>query len=127
MIDKGRAIFGVERVEIGGARPHNVTKVGIVPGGGDDTDLFAEAESLGAEAYVTGEWYTRTTPADHAGRRWAEANRGKCRVYAEQTGMALLGFSHAASEFLVMTRHMAAFFEAKGVPVHCLKQSDWWR
>ena len=96
-------------------------------GGGDEVELFEEAESLGAQAYITGEWFTRTTPADEAGKAWAAANRAACKSYAETSSMALLGFSHAASEYLVMKRQMAGYFRAKGLDVVCLEQTHWWR
>lgn len=41
--------------------------------------------------------------------------------------MALLGFSHAATEFLVMKRQMTGYFRGRGLQVECLEQSDWWR
>jgi len=41
--------------------------------------------------------------------------------------MALLGFSHAATEFLVMKEQMAGYFQRRGLQVECLEQSDWWR
>jgi hypothetical protein len=41
--------------------------------------------------------------------------------------MALLGFSHAATEFLVMERQMAGYFQRHGLHLECLAQSDWWR
>jgi putative NIF3 family GTP cyclohydrolase 1 type 2 len=127
LADRGREVFGVDRVEIGGARPDPIIRVAILPGGGDETELFEEAQNLGAQAYITGEWYTRTTPADKAGQAWAKANRAACQSYAESSSMALLGFSHAATEFLVMTTQMADLFRRKGLRVLCLEQPDWWR
>jgi len=127
LVERGKQIFGVDRVEIGGARPASITRVAVVAGGADTPRLMTEAEELGAQAYITGEWYPRTSPPDEAGREWAKTNLVACRAFAEQTGMALLGFSHPATEFLVMKRHMAEFFKGYGLPVECLPQSDWWR
>jgi putative NIF3 family GTP cyclohydrolase 1 type 2 len=127
LVNKGKEVFGVDRAEIGGARPAIISKVAIVAGGGDDPEVLEEAERLGAEAYITGEWYTRTMPQDEGGKRWAEANRAACRAYAEASKMALLGFSHAATEYLVMKRQMAGYFRRRGLQVVCLEQSDWWR
>jgi putative NIF3 family GTP cyclohydrolase 1 type 2 len=127
LITRGKEIFQVERVEVGGARPASIERVAIVAGGGDDVDLMAEAEARGAEAYITGEWYTRTRPVAASEQEWAERNRLACQTYAASSGMALLGFSHAASEFLVMERQMAGLFGGMGLPVECLAQTDWWR
>lgn len=127
LIAKGIEIFGVERVIVGGAAPEVITRMAMVPGGGDDPELMEEAETLGAQAYITGEWYTRTVPSEELDRDWAKANRAACQSYAQTSKMALLGFSHAATEFLVMKRQMAAHFQRSGLQVECLKQSDWWR
>jgi hypothetical protein len=127
LIARGKKVFGVGRVEVGGAEPPSITRVAIVAGGGDDVELMEEAEALGAQAYITGEWYTRTMPSEKSERAWAEANRAACQAYAKSTGMALLGFSHAATEFLVMVVQMSGYFQRKGLPVECLAQSDWWR
>jgi putative NIF3 family GTP cyclohydrolase 1 type 2 len=127
LVNRGKQIFGVDRVEIGGARPETITRVAIVAGGGDETALFEEAEGSGAQAFITGEWITRTRPPDEQGQAWATANRAACRAYAKTTGMALLAFSHAATEFLVMKGHMTSYFGRKSLPTTCLEQSDWWR
>ena len=127
LMARGKEIFGVERAEVGGARPDEITRVAIVAGGGDDVELMEQAEGLGAQAYITGEWYTRTNPPGASERQWAETNRAACQTYAQSSPMALLGFSHAATEFLVMERHMAGWFRRRGLPAECLRQSDWWR
>lgn len=127
LVSKGRAIFGVERVEIGGAKPAIVRRIAIVAGGGDDPKLLEEAEQGGAQAYITGEWYTRTLPVAPDEKAWAESNKAACLAYADRSGMVLLGFSHAASEHLVMKGHMVRYFEARGVRAASLEPSDWWR
>lgn len=127
VVRRGKKVFGVERVETGGARPSYINKVAIVAGGGDDPELLEEAERMGAQAFITGEWYTRTTPRDERGKEWAARNRAACKAYAESSKMALLGFSHAATEYLVMKTQMTDHFREKGVEVVCLEQSDWWR
>ena len=127
LVANGKEIFGVDRVEVGGAEPGTITRVAIVAGGGDDVEVMEEAESRGAEAYITGEWYTRTLPVEASEREWAETNRAACEAYAASSKMAMLGFSHAATEFLVMKTHMAPWFRKRGLKVECVEQSDWWR
>jgi len=39
----------------------------------------------------------------------------------------MLGFSHAATEYLVMKGHMADYFRRRDLEVECLAQTDWWR
>jgi putative NIF3 family GTP cyclohydrolase 1 type 2 len=127
LVSRGRSVFGVDRVEIGGGKPAIIRRIAIVAGGGDDPELLEEAEQRGAQAYITGEWYTRTLPKDPEEQEWVEANKVACLAYAEGSSMALLGFSHAASEYLVMKGQMVGFFDAKGVRATSLEQSDWWR
>jgi putative NIF3 family GTP cyclohydrolase 1 type 2 len=127
LIAAGQEAFGVERVEVGGAEPAQITRVAVVAGGGDDVEVMEEAEALGAEAYLTGEWHTRTTPLEESERHWAETNKAACLEYAESSKMTMLGFSHAATEFLVMRTQMADWFRGRGLHVACLEQSDWWR
>ena len=66
-------------------------------------------------------------PVEESERHWTETNRAACPAYAASSGMAMLGFSHAANEFLVMRSQMADHFRRRGLLVECLKQSDWWR
>jgi putative NIF3 family GTP cyclohydrolase 1 type 2 len=127
LVSQGRAIFGVDRVEVGGGKPAIIRRIAIVAGGGDDPDLLEEAEQRGAQAYITGEWYTRMVPVDPEEKEWVETNKAACLAYAEGSRMALLGFSHAASEYLVMKGQMVRFFETRGVGATSLEQSDWWR
>lgn len=127
LIGEGQKYFGVSHVEVGGKSIDVIKKVAIVAGGGDDIELFREAEELGAEVYITGEWYTRTQPRDEDGKRWAKANRLECLNYAARSSMAFLGFSHAATEYLVMRREIKSYFRKKGVFVRCIPQADWWK
>jgi len=127
LVRTGQEVFGVYRVEIGGADPGIASRVAIVAGGGDEVELFEEAERLDAQVYITGEWWTRTTPPGDEEEEWAEGNRAACKAHAGQSQMAFLGFSHAASEFLVMKSQMADYFRQRGLGVVCLERDDWWR
>ena len=127
LVARGKHLFGVDRVEVGGPKPVAITKVAIVAGGGDDIEDLQEAERLGAQAYITGDWHPRLQPTPPNNRRWAENRNAECHAFASQTKMALLGFSHAASEFLVMKTQLAPYFRQHGLPVTCLEQPDWWR
>ncbi|MBN2387258.1 MAG: Nif3-like dinuclear metal center hexameric protein [Anaerolineales bacterium] len=127
LIETGQRVFGVERVEVGGGRPERITKVAVVAGGGDDLEDLRTAEALGAQAYLTGEWHPRLQPGREEARLWAAERNAVCREFAAGTTMALLGFSHAASEFLVMEAQMKPYFEELGLQVTCLPQLDWWR
>jgi putative NIF3 family GTP cyclohydrolase 1 type 2 len=125
--DVGKRVFGVDRVERGGSDPGPVSRAAVVPGGGDDPMLLQEAEQLGAQAYISGEWYTRVRPPDEGSRRWAEENTAACRAYARKSQMALLAFSHAATEHLAMELQMAPYFREMGLRAFCVRPADWWR
>jgi putative NIF3 family GTP cyclohydrolase 1 type 2 len=127
LVAKGKRIFGVDRVEVGGAKPVTITKIAIVAGGGDDLEDLREAERLGAQAYITGDWHPRLQPTRPSDRQWAESRNAERQAFAGQTKIALLGFSHAASEFLVMKTQLTPYFRQHGLPVTCLEQPDWWR
>ena len=126
-IERGKEVFGVDRVEVGGAARGEIERVAIVAGGGDSCAILAEAEQLGAQAYVTGIWYPETVQLDEQGRAFMETSRVALREYAATSEMALLGFSHAATESLVMRTQMVDFFSRQGAEAVCLEQSDWWR
>ena len=81
-----------------------------------------EAESKGAQAYVTGEIHDRIVDDD--GRRLL----AETRAFASQTPMALIGVSHAASEHLVMETQMPEWFTSRfQVQVVPIPPSTWWR
>jgi putative NIF3 family GTP cyclohydrolase 1 type 2 len=127
LVRQVRNVFGVERVDLGGAQPERVTRLAIVAGGGDDVELFQAAEAWGADAYLTGEWTTRATPPGEAERAWAAGNRAACQAYVEGSEMAFVAVSHAASEHLVMVAQMVDWFRRAGLPAVCLEPEDWWR
>ena len=127
LLARGKEIFGVDRAEIGGGRPETITRLAVVAGGGDDLKDLRDAERLGAQAYLTGEWHPRLTSLDKEKQSWFREHNARCQTFASQTKMALLSFSHAASEFLVMKTQMKNYFEKRGLPVTCLAQSNWWR
>ena len=72
--------------------------------------------------YLTGEIHSRID-MDYGRSKFAEVER-----FATTSGMALLGVSHAASEFLVMRNEMRDWFGARyQVEVTLLPEAHWWR
>jgi putative NIF3 family GTP cyclohydrolase 1 type 2 len=122
-----RDIFGIDRVAVGGAVSQPITKVAVVAGGGDDPEIFKEAEALGAQAYLSGEWFTRLALENPEARAWAVQNGQACRNYVEGSKMAFLAVSHAASEFLVMRKEMKEYFRDAGLDAMEIPQKNWWR
>lgn len=105
-----------------GARPRAIDTIAIVAGAGDRVEHMAVAQERGAHAYITGEIHSRID---------SDYGRTKCAdvvAFAASTPMALLGVSHAASEFLVMQHNMREWFtERFGVRAVPLPETHWWR
>jgi putative NIF3 family GTP cyclohydrolase 1 type 2 len=98
-----------------------VARVAIVAGGGDDLDDLAQAESLGADTYLAGHWWT-----PHPGE-WSDKNRAALRDLLPHLGMNLLGASHDGSELVVFRDRLAPLFAGWGLAVTLLRQPDHWR
>ena len=117
-----RRVFAVPYLDSAGARPVVIHTVAIIAGSGDRVEQMRHAEAADAQAYITGEIRSRID-TEYGHTKFADVER-----FAATTGMALLGVSHAASEFLVMTREMRAWFAGKfAVDVVPLPESHWWR
>jgi len=115
-------IFNIPKLDLAGKKVDRVTKVAIVAGGGDDIDAMQEAEREGCDVYLTGEIHSY-----HSGE-WGEENTKKVDAYATTSSMALVGVSHAASEFLVMKTQMVPWIEKNlGISAVAIPQSEWWR
>ncbi len=114
--------FGVPYLDVAGASPSEIRLVAIVAGAGDRVDQMRDVESRGAHAYVSGEIHSRID-SDIGRTRFAVVEQ-----FARETTMALLGVSHAASEFLVMQSAMRTWFADRyPIPTVLLPESHWWR
>jgi putative NIF3 family GTP cyclohydrolase 1 type 2 len=122
-----KEIFQIDDPKLGGKTPDKVSRIAVVAGGADDIDIMKEAESLGAEVYLTGEWYSRLNSTNPENMKWSDDNRKECQEYAENSSMAFIGVSHAASEYHVMKTQMKHYFQEHGLTVRCMEQSNWWR
>ncbi|MBA3558991.1 MAG: Nif3-like dinuclear metal center hexameric protein [Gemmatimonadaceae bacterium] len=117
-----RHLFGVPYLDTAGGHPPVIRAIAIVAGAGDRVDQMEIAESKGAEAYITGEIHSRID-TDYGHTKFADVER-----FAAQTGMALVGVSHAASEFLVMKTDMQHWFRERWpLATVLLPESHWWR
>jgi putative NIF3 family GTP cyclohydrolase 1 type 2 len=122
LVRRARTIFGVTTVEVKGMMHDSLTRVAVVGGVGDHVGHMAIAESLGAQAYLTGELHVRIE-GEHGRRKFADVE-----AFAATTGMTLLGVSHAASEHLVIETQLARWFaDTFGLTVHPLREPNWWR
>jgi putative NIF3 family GTP cyclohydrolase 1 type 2 len=115
-------IFDVPYLDKTGARLKSIRSVAIVGGAGDRVDQMKLAEASGAQVYLTGEIHSRID-TDYGRSKFAAVER-----FAATSGMALLGVSHAASEFLVMRNEMRDWFATRyQVEATLLPEAHWWR
>jgi putative NIF3 family GTP cyclohydrolase 1 type 2 len=122
LIARLKTIYRIPYIDFEGREPARISRIAVVAGGGDRVAWYRDAEAAGAQAYVTGEIHFRIDN-DYGRQRFAEVID-----YARETPLALLGVSHAASEYLVMETHIAPWlrstFGLRAVP---LPLSRWWR
>jgi putative NIF3 family GTP cyclohydrolase 1 type 2 len=122
LVRRAQQLFGVTTVEVKGVMRSSLTRLAVVGGVGDHVDQMAIAESLGAQAYLTGELHVRIE-GEYGRRKFADVE-----TFAATTGMTLLGVSHAASEHLVIETQLTAWFaETFRVTVHPIREPRWWR
>lgn len=80
-----------------------------------------EAESKGAQAYITGEIHC------HIDNDYGRTRFEMMMEYVRTTSMSLIGVSHAASEYLVKKTQMKNWFnEHHDVQVKLIPQHKWW-
>jgi putative NIF3 family GTP cyclohydrolase 1 type 2 len=114
--------FELPYLDTAGGRPAHIETIAIVAGAGDRVEQMAIAEAAGAQAYITGEIHSRID-TEYGHTKFAEVER-----FAAASAMALLGVSHAASEFLVMRNEMRAWFSERfAVQAIPLAEEHWWR
>jgi putative NIF3 family GTP cyclohydrolase 1 type 2 len=116
------SIFDIDVLDLAGPWREVIDRVAIVAGIGDHVAEMAEAERLGADAYLTGEIHVRIE-----GER-GRANFAEVQRFARDTTMTLIGVSHAASEDLVMRTQLARWFRQHvPVPYTTVAEPEWWR
>ena len=98
-----------------------VARVAILAGGGDTVEDQREAEALGADTYLAGQWWS---PHDGA---WADGNRAALRAHLTTSRMSYLGCSHDGSELVVFRDRLAPLLESWGLETVLLRQADHWR
>jgi putative NIF3 family GTP cyclohydrolase 1 type 2 len=122
LIRQAQAIFSVATVEVKGVMHESLTRIAVVGGIGDHVDQLAVAESLGAQAYLTGELHVRIK-GEYGRSKFADVEG-----YAATSGMTLLGVSHAASEHLVIETQLARWFaDTFQIAIQPLREPNWWR
>jgi len=122
LVERLKEIFKLPYVDLGGPSKSGVTRMAIVAGGGTDVKDMKEAESRGAQVYLSGEIVNRVD------NDYGRQQRKEDEEFASTTQMSLIGVSHAASEFLVMEKQLIPWFERElGIKALALPLAAWWR
>lgn len=98
-----------------------VQRVAILAGGGDSIEDQVEAEALGADTYLAGQWWS-----PHDGD-WADTNRTALIEHIAASRMNYLGCSHDGSELVVFRDRLAPLLESWGMDAVLPLQEDHWR
>lgn len=118
---KLKHIFDIPYVDFAGKKVDRIIKIGIVAGGGDEIEYSQTAKQRGAQAYLTGEIFSRYDSS------WGKQNTEKIKKYAKTVDISLIGVSHSASEFLVMKTQLPRFLKENfGLPIIPLAPREWW-
>lgn len=121
LIIKLKKIFNVPYVDFAGIKHNDITRIAIVAGCGDKVELFQESENNQTQAYITGEIHC------HINNVKGKTKMAVAKEYIKNTKMSMIGVSHAASEFLVMERHIAKYFKnIFKITVEIIPLKKWW-
>ncbi|MCL6600686.1 MAG: Nif3-like dinuclear metal center hexameric protein [Alicyclobacillus macrosporangiidus] len=121
LCDRLKEIFQIPYVDFEGKHHDRIRTVAVVAGCGDVVDRMKEAESKGAQAYITGEIHC------HIDNDYGRTRFEMMMEYVRTTSMSLIGVSHAASEYLVKKTQMKNWFnEHHDVQVKLIPQHKWW-
>lgn len=122
LIERLKLIFRVPYIDFEGNSPLQINKVALVPGAGDRVFVMRDAEAKGAQAFISGEIHHHIDNPKGL-NRFAEIME-----YSQHTQMALIGVSHAASEFLVMRHQIVPWLEEHAsVQAFAIEEPHWWR
>ena len=99
---------------------NTVKRIGIIPGGGTDVNSIIEAQNIGCDTYLTGEYYCKLQNA--AG----EKERQIFDRTRSQITMNMVETSHYATEKLVLINELADFFKNLSIPYQFIEQEDPW-
>lgn len=119
-VERVKKACGVAMVQVQQAHPV-VERVAVVAGGAAFPPLMEEAQALGCDTYLTGDWRVR-----HGGA-WAEDFRPKFEEALKRIRLNLVGGSHYATESLVLRDEMVPYFQSLGLAAEFVPQSDPWR
>lgn len=97
-----------------------VHHVAVIPGGGDSPRELQEAQSIGADTYVTGHWWL------FGDSEFAAQRREEARPVIDDLSMNLVAASHYSTELIVMRDMMLDYFQDMGLETILLRQQDPW-
>jgi len=122
LIAELKAAIDIPYEEFLGPKHDEISRIAVVAGAGMRVELYEEAASKGAQAYITGEI------RNHIDNEIGRSRDAQIMEYAKTTPMSLIGTSHAASEFLVIKTQMKQWFENDmHLDVQLIAEDHWWR
>jgi putative NIF3 family GTP cyclohydrolase 1 type 2 len=122
LIDKLEEVLEIPYVDFNGKEIDTITRIAFIPGMGGHSELMEEAESKGAQVYISGEILCRLN--DDYGRSCFKS----VSEYIPKTTMSLIGTSHDGSEALTMRTLMRDWVEANfNVKTEYISLGKWWR
>lgn len=116
-------IFDIKYLDKSGkiVKDHKITKLAIVSGSADNTDLMQVAQDKGVEVYIAGEVNSRFDT------EFGRENQKKIDSFMKKTKIPFIGVSHSASEYLTMKLQMREWFEQQfDIKVLLIPQDKWW-
>lgn len=114
-------IFDLPYVDFEGPKLQAIERIAIVAGCGDVVEVMQEAESKGAQAYITGEIHC------HIDNDYGRMRYAKMMEYVKDTKISLIGVSHSASEYLVKKTQIKKWLENNyDLEIQLIPQHKWW-
>lgn len=98
-----------------------VEHIAIVPGGGGDIEVLGDAAVLGADTFMTGQWWL------FGDSQFAVNERIRLTSYLTAFKLNLVGASHYSTEFIVLRDQMPDWFRQYNLDTILIRQEDPWQ
>lgn len=122
LAEKLRVKMGMPYLELSGNMDKLVKRVAIIAGGAGSVNDMQEAEKMNVDCLITGEVSAKIQ--NERGR----SEQTKIELFLPQTDLALIGLSHAGSEFVVIRDQIVPWLrEEFELPTTAVGERNWWR
>lgn len=114
-----KIIFGIKECHFI-KKYDNVFRVGIIAGGGTNTEDIKEIINLGCDTYLTGDFVSKVK------NKYGEAERKKFKSIKNNLNINLIECSHYATEKIVILNEIAKLFDLYGLNTIFIEQDNPW-